>query len=94
MYQKLEYKDVDKHRTFADDTEKSKYIDLMKTELKIINSMNIEKSAIRVYENKYEKPDSDLAKRCIDFKLMEQLASQYEQGKEKENGTKNERRTS
>ncbi len=56
--------------------------------------MNIEKSAIYIYENKYEKPDSDLAKRCIDFKQMELLALQYEQGKEKENGTKNERRTS
>ena len=77
MYQKLEYKDIDKHRTFVDDEEKSKYIDLMKKEIKIINTMNIEQAAIRVYENKYEKPDSDLAKRCIDFKAMEQLALQY-----------------
>ena len=56
--------------------------------------MNIEKSAIRIYENKYEKPDSNLAKRCIDFKQMEKLALQYEQGRENEHGTKNERRTS
>ena len=94
LYQQLEYKDIDKHRSFVDDTEKSKYIDLMKTELKIINTMNIEKAALRIYENKYACPESDLAKRCIDFKLMEQLALQYEQGKENEHGTKNERRTS
>ena len=94
LYQQLEYKDVDKHRTFMNETEKSKYIDLMKTELKIINTMNLEKSSFHIYKNKYEKPDSDLAKRCIDFKQMEKLALQYEQGRKKENGTKNERGTS
>jgi len=54
----------------------------MKTELKIINTMNIEKSAIRVYKNKYENPESNLVKRCIDFKVMEQLAFQYKQEEE------------
>ncbi len=77
LHKRLEYKDIDKHRTFIDEIEKSKYIDLMKTELKLINMMNIEKSAVRVYKNKYENPDSDLAKRCIDFKTMEELAIQY-----------------
>ena len=32
MYEKLRYKDLDKHRNFKDEIEKSKYIALMKTE--------------------------------------------------------------
>ena len=77
LYKRLEYKDIEQHRTFVDEVEKSKYIDLLKTELKIINTMNVEKSAIRVYKNKYENPESDLAKRCIEFKKMEELANEY-----------------
>lgn len=77
MYKKLEYKDIDKHRTFADNKEKSKYIDLMKKELKAINAMNLSKSAVKIYENKYNKPESDLAKRCFDFKCLERLALKY-----------------
>ena len=77
MYNKLQYKDLDKHRTFKNEIEKSKYISLMKTELKVINTMELDKVAIKVYNNKYDKPDSNLAKRCIDFKKMEVLSLQY-----------------
>lgn len=47
--------------------------------MKILNRMNLEKSAKLVYENKYltEKQDVLLAKRCIDFKFMEKLAKEY-----------------
>lgn len=77
MYEKLRYKDIDKHRTFKDEKEKSKYIALMKLELKIINSMGLDKAATKLYNNKYDKPDSRLAQRCLDFKSMEKLAMQY-----------------
>ena len=80
LYQELKYKDIEKHRDFVNAEEKSKYIDLMKTEIRIINTMKIEESALKVYENKYKKPDSDLARRCIDFKKMEQLARKYKRG--------------
>lgn len=80
MYKELKYKEIENHRAFDSEEEKSKYIDLMKTELKIINGMNIEKSALRVYDNKYKNPESPLAKRCIDFKTMETLARKYVQG--------------
>ena len=79
MYAKLSYKDIDKHRTFKDEAEKSKYIALMMKEMKIINSMNIEKSAMRVYENKINNPDNVVSQRCIDFEKMEILAGQYKE---------------
>lgn len=77
MLEYLKYKDIDKHRTFESETAKSKYIDLLKTELKVINSMKLTKAALNVYENKYRTPTSDLAKRCIDFKAIEAFAEQY-----------------
>lgn len=77
MYEKLRYKDLDKHRNFKDEIEKSKYIALMKTELKVIHTMNLDKVAMKLYYNKYDKPDSSLSNRCIDFKDMEKLAVQY-----------------
>ena len=39
--------------------------------------MKLPQAAVKVYENKYNKPESDLAKRCIDFKDMEELALRF-----------------
>ena len=49
----------------------------MKTELKVINTMNLESSAIKIYHIKYNNPESALSRRCIDFKSMEKLALNY-----------------
>lgn len=75
----LKYKDIEKHRKFKSEEEKSKYIDLLKTEIKVLNNLNLEKSAKMIYKNKYAESNQDtkLANRCIDFKHMEQLAKKY-----------------
>lgn len=73
----LKYKDISKYREFSSEIEKSKYIDLMKTELKVIKKMNLEKAALYVYNNKYSLKNIQLANRCIDFKQMESLAKKY-----------------
>lgn len=73
----LEYKNIDQHRTFKDDRAKSKYINLMKTELKILESLKLEDASRNIYENKYSQVDKKLADRCIDFKLMEKCANRY-----------------
>ena len=80
LYKRLSYKDIDKHRSFKNEAEKGKYIALMKTELKAINTMNLDKTAIKIYKNKYANPNSNLAKRCIDFKTLERLAPMYNNG--------------
>ena len=41
----LKYSDIDKHRTFKNDKEKSAYIDLMEKEIDAINNSSIEKKA-------------------------------------------------
>lgn len=83
IYEKLQYKDIGQHRVFESEKDKSKYINLMKTELKVINKMELDKAARKIYENKYNNPENELSKRCIDFKDMERLALLYkEHGKE------------
>ena len=73
----LKYKDIGMHRSFDSELEKSKYIDLLKTEISVLSSMNLEKAAKNVYENKYTKKDKDLAERSFDFKQLEQYADDY-----------------
>lgn len=70
-------KKIDTYRTFKSEKDKSKYIDLLDTELKIINTLNLDKKAIRVYNLKYDKPEDAVSKRCIDFRYMEKLARIY-----------------
>ena len=65
------------YRTFESEQEKSKYIDLLDTELSVINSMDIDVKAKELYKLKYEKPTHAVSQRCIDFKDMERLAKQY-----------------
>lgn len=77
LYQELQYKNLENYRSFESMEEKSKYINLLKKELAAINSMNAEEKAVCLYNYKYEKPESIIAKRCIDFKHLEQLALQY-----------------
>lgn len=70
-------KNIHTYRTFKTEKEKSQYIDLLDTELAIINSMDLGTKAQELYRLKYDSPDDDVSKRCIDFKAMEQLAVKY-----------------
>lgn len=70
-------KDIDKYRTFQSALEKSKYIDLLDSEIKMINTMNLSKAAIDVYEKKYLYPHSRLAQRCLDYKMLEIYAQKW-----------------
>ncbi len=70
-------KEIHTYRTFASEAEKSKYIDLLDTELSVINSMGIGTKAKHLYKSKYDKPEDIVSKRCIDFKAMEELALKY-----------------
>ena len=73
----LKYKDIDKHRTFKNNEEKSRYIDLLNVELKIINKLPIIENANKIYDNKYKYPDSKVSKRSFDFKKLEQGCFEY-----------------
>lgn len=70
-------KKIDTYRTFKSEEAKGKYIDLLDTELKVINTLNLSEKALYIYNLKYNKPEDNLSKRCIDFKYMEILAKSY-----------------
>ena len=73
----LEYKDIDKHRTFTSEMEKTQYIDLLQKEMTVINSLGIENKAKSLYDLRIKFPDNAISKRCLDFSKLEVLASQY-----------------
>lgn len=72
-------KNIHTYRSFKTEKEKSKYIDLLDKEIAIINSMDLGTKAQELYRLKYEKPDDIVSKRCIDFKAMEKMATEYKQ---------------
>ena len=70
-------KNIHTYRSFKSEDAKSKYIDLLDTEMKVINTMDMENKARVVYNTKCNNPEDNLSKRCIDFKDMERLAKLY-----------------
>ena len=68
---------IDTYRTFKDDKQKSKYIDLLDRELKSINKLNLSVAAKNLYNKKYKFPESGISKRCIDFKMLEKYGKEW-----------------
>ena len=73
----FEKKKIDTYRIFDSEKSKSKYIDLLDTELKVINTLKLDKKALFIYNLKYQKPDDKVSRRCIDFKNLEKFAKLY-----------------
>ena len=78
---KLEMSNIDTIRTFKNETQKSKYIDLLNRELKEINNLPIEKNAIKLYKDKYTYPESFMSKRCLDYRALENKAREWKSNK-------------
>ena len=77
LIENLEYKDIEKHRTFKSTLEKSQYIDLLTKELAQINKLGIDTKARKLYEKKKRFPNDAASQRCIDFCSLEPLAQNY-----------------
>ena len=77
LIKNLEYKDIDKHRTFTSSEEKGRYIDLLNKELEQINKLKIDVRAKNLYERKKHFPFDTVSRRCIDFFSLEPLAEAY-----------------
>lgn len=70
-------KDIDTYRTFKSVEEKSKYIDLLDSEMKMINTMNLSDAAKDLYEKKYAFIDLRISQRCLDYKALEEYARKW-----------------
>lgn len=73
----LSYSQIQNYRTFTNNSEKSKYIDLLSKELKIINMMDLGNDAKKLYSICEKYPDSQIAQSCNQFKLLEEKAVKY-----------------
>ncbi|MGL4874003.1 MAG: type III toxin-antitoxin system ToxN/AbiQ family toxin [Clostridium sp.] len=67
----IEYGDIETFRTFKDNKDKSKYINLLKIEMKAIKAADVDIKAKNLYEFKYKFPEHCISKRCFDFKGLE-----------------------
>ena len=83
LYKELKYREIEQYKEFNNDEDKSKYIDLLNRELEAINLMDISYAARLVFQNKYNNPGSNLAKRCLDYEELEKVGEQYMRNKEK-----------
>lgn len=73
----LEYEKIEEYVDFKNDTAKSKYIDLLKREMKYIKELPLENNARSLYALKYDKPEHIISKRCFDFKTLENGAHNW-----------------
>ena len=74
----LEYNEIDAYREFSSEKEKSQYIHFLKKEIKLINELNAEIAAKKLYDLKNRYPENVIAERCIEFKELEKSAREYE----------------
>jgi len=75
LMRNLKYSEIDKHRNFDSDDEKSKYIDFLRIELKEINKLGLINASQKIYELKYAKPT--VSQRSFDFKILENACLEY-----------------
>ena len=79
----LKYKEIDDYRKFKNDKERSLYISFLSFELGLINNQidKIKSNTIELYNEKLNRPNSKISKRCCDFKLLEQKCEEYKNSK-------------
>jgi len=75
----LKYNQIEQFRAFSSEKEKNDYIYLLQKEKAMIDSAQeiIKSKAEKLYAKCLRIPDSSLASRCCNFKLLEEKCSTY-----------------
>lgn len=76
---RLKYNEIERFRIFHTEKEKTNYIYLLQKEKAIIDKLDLtlQNKANKLYCKVAQNPDSNLAKRCCNFKLLEAKAKEY-----------------
>lgn len=76
---RLKYSEIEQYRRFENKIDKEKYINLLNIELHIINKEQeqIKRNAEELYQYIIKRPNSNIAKRCCNFKLLEEKILDY-----------------
>lgn len=72
--QQIKYNQIEKFRSFDSETEKTDYIYLLQKEKRLIDAMEetIKNKAQKLHEKCTSAPNSKLAARCCNFRLLEE----------------------
>lgn len=75
----LKYNQIDQFRSFKNSKEKTDYIYLLQKEKYLIDKLQttLHAKALKLYQKCIAKPDSSLAMRCCNFKLLEEKCMLY-----------------
>lgn len=75
----VKYNEIEKYRIFQNEKEKTDYIYLLQKEKYLIDKIEdvLQNKAKKLYEKCLNKPESKLALRCCDFKLLEDKANEW-----------------
>lgn len=73
----LKYNQVENFRSFHSDKEKTDYVYLLQKEKNLIDNVQdtLQNKALKLYQKCLAKPDSSLAARCFNFKVLEENAA-------------------
>ena len=75
----LKYNQIKNFRSFCSEKEKTDYIYLLQKEKALIDNVQdtLRNKALKLYQKCIAKPDSSLAARFCDFKMLEKKCSSY-----------------
>ena len=75
----LKYNQVEIFRFFSNEKEKTDYIYLLQKEKALIDNVQdtLQDKAMKLYQKCIAKPDSSLAARCCNFKMLEEKFNSY-----------------
>ena len=79
------FKNISNFRTFNSNRDKKHYWNLLKKELLCIDENSILQSAEKLHYSVINNPNSFLAKRCCNFSLLEEKATEYKNTISREN---------
>ena len=70
---------IENFRSFSNEKEKTDYIYLLQKEKALIDHVQdtLQNKAMKLYQKCITKPDSSLAARCCNFKVLEEKCSSY-----------------
>jgi hypothetical protein len=73
----VKYKDIEKYRKFKRDTEKSKYINLLRKQITVINTKGFDVAAVKLYDFVEKFPMNYISKRCFNYRELERSALEF-----------------
>ena len=78
----LKYNQVESFRSFSNEKEKTDYVYLLQKEKALIDNVQdtLQNKALKLYQKCIAKPDSSLAARCCNFKMLEEKCSSFYDG--------------